>query len=144
MGRSIWAVICGMIVASLWIAAFRLVHGFCFPQFAELDLRDREAVARFLAENPKILIGLAVAYFAGTFMGAWIGARTAPRKPILHGLIVGLLLYGLGSLHPQALPHPIWFRIVGLATFAGAGSLGGWVASLTTPKPTSKPTVDLA
>ncbi len=135
MGRSIWAVIFGVIVASLWIAALRLLHSIFFPLIGQLNLEDREATAQVLAENPAMLVGLAIAYFIGTFVGAWIGGRTARRKPIIHGLIVGLVMLGIGMANPRALPHPLWFWIVGLATFPVAALLGGWVASKNDVKP---------
>lgn len=134
MGRSIWAVLFGVFVASLWIAVLRWFHGVIFPLIADLNPDDREATARILAENAPMLLGLAVAYFIGTFIGGWLGGRTARRKPVIHGLIVGLVLFGIGIVNPRALPHPVWFWIVGLAAFPVAGSLGGWLARHTQTK----------
>lgn len=128
MIRSIWAVLFGVIVASLWIAVLRWFHGIFFPVMAELNSDDREAAARILADNSPMLLGLAVVYFIGTFIGGWIGGRTARRGPLIHGLIVGLVLFGIGIVNPRALPHPVWFWVVGLAAFPVAGSLGGWLA----------------
>ncbi len=93
MGRSIWSVVFGLIVAIAWVFALELVNGFIFPQMAGIDREDREAVGRKLLENPGMLVGLDLAYFIGTFMGAWICARTAKRQHLVHGLIVGLFLF---------------------------------------------------
>jgi putative membrane protein (TIGR04086 family) len=135
MGRSIGAIVFGLAVAVLWVAALEWINSRCFPQLAGVDLDDRETVARILAENPRMLMGLALAYFVSTFIGAWIAGRTAKRKHVVHGLIVGLILFGVGIMNMTTLPHPVWFWFVGLATFPIAGLLGGWVASKNASKP---------
>jgi putative membrane protein (TIGR04086 family) len=129
MGRSIWAVVFGVIVASLWIMALEWANGLIFPLLGTLNRDDPDGAARVLAENPLMLVGVVFTHFIGTFVGGWIGGGTARRKPIVHGLLVGLVMLGIGIVNLLALPHPVWFWIVGLTTFPIAGSLGGLLAS---------------
>ncbi|HEV8059368.1 MAG TPA: YrzE family protein [Gemmataceae bacterium] len=135
MGRSIWAIVFGLIVAIAWIFTLELVNRLVFPQLADVNLEDREAVGRVFVDNPGMLLGLDLVYFISTFVGAWLGGRTAKRNHIVHGLIIGLLLFCTGIMNLQRFPHPIWFWIVCLATFPLAALLGGWVASKNEVKP---------
>jgi putative membrane protein (TIGR04086 family) len=136
MGRSIGAVVFGFFVAFVWIFAIEAVNSICFPLPAGLDRDDRDAMYRYLDDKPVVLLGVVGAYFFGTFIGGWISGRTAKQKPILHGLIVGLVMFGFGVMNLLALPHPAWFWVVGQAMFPLGGALGGWVAGRTKAIPT--------
>lgn len=133
MGRSIGAVIFGVIVASLWIAALEWIIAMIFPVLRELNRDDPEGAARLLAANATTLASVAIAYFIGAFVGGWIGGRTARRRQIVHGLLVGLVMLGIGIVNLLALPHPVWFWIVTTLVFPLAGLLGGWTAGKSQP-----------
>jgi len=75
-----------------------------------------------------MLVGVAVVYFVATLIGGWFGSRIARRAQVIHGLIIGMVMLGIGVLNLMALPHPVWFWVVGLAVFPIAGALGGLLA----------------
>ncbi len=136
MGRSIWAIVSGVVVASLWIAALEWLNGLKFPLPDAIDMQDKAAVGIHLAANPTMLAGVAGAYFVGSFMGGWIGGRTARRLQVRHGLIVGAVMFVFGLINLMDIPHPVWFWFVGQAVFLVGGALGGFVARLSAPRPT--------
>jgi hypothetical protein len=135
MGRSIWAVFIGVLVAALWIAALGFVEAIVFPWPEDLQIDDAEAVGRVINEKPQLLDGVAVVWFLGTVIGGWYGSRTARRAYVIHGLIVGLCAMGIGIIHLRRWPHPAWFWGVGLAVFPIAGLLGGFAAKRNQPAP---------
>jgi pimeloyl-ACP methyl ester carboxylesterase len=136
MGRSIWAIFCGIVVACLWIAALDLLNGLLFPWPNGLDRQDKAAVSDHLAGNPGILAAEAGVYLVGSFMGGWIGGRTARRLQVRHGLIVAAILFGCSLILLKDSPHPVWFWFIGPAAFLLGGALGGFVARMNSQKPT--------
>ena len=137
MGRSIGAVVFGLVVAGIWLFAIQTLIRICIPPPAELDLNDQEAVGRFFTDNPRMLLGVAGGYLFSTFIGGWLGGRTAKRNPTLHGLIVGLVWFGIGVTNLLSrYSYPAWFWVVGPAMFLLGGALGGWVAGRTQASPT--------
>ena len=139
MGRSIWAVVFGLVVASIWIFAIQSVYGILYPLPAGVQMDDREAMGRFLADNPVRLLVGAGAYLVGTFIGGWMSGRTAKQKAVLHGLFVGIVLFAVGVVNLLKVPHPAWFWVVGQAMFPLGGALGGWVAGKSQASPTAGP-----
>jgi len=43
-------------------------------------------------------------------------------------LIIGMVMLGIGVLNLMALPHPVWFWVVGLAGVSNSWSVGGLLA----------------
>lgn len=136
MGRSIWAIFCGVLVASLWIVSLEWINGRIYPWPQEISLDDPEAVARYLESSSAFLWGVSAADFVASFIGGWLAGRTARRKHVIHALLVGMILFAIGITKLMALPHPVWFWVVGQASFLVGGFLGGFVASLTAVRPT--------
>ena len=137
MGRSIGAVVFGLFVAGIWLFAIQSVNKMCFPLPAGLDRDDQEAMGHFIADRPAMLLVEVGAYLVATFIGGWISGRTAKWNPTLHGLIVGLVWFGIGvtSLLSRY-SYPAWFWVVGPAMFPLGGALGGRVAGRTKAIPT--------
>lgn len=71
-----------------------------------------------------------VGVFASLFLFAWWVARKAPARPVVHGLLVGVvavLTYELMTIRVQV---PVtWSYVVIHALKLVGGSAGGWVAA---------------
>jgi predicted MFS family arabinose efflux permease len=65
----------------------------------------------------------------GTFAGGWLAARLAPRAPLSHAMIVGLILLAAGVMNMVMLPHPLWFWFPGVALFLPAAYAGAKLAA---------------
>ncbi len=133
MGRSIGAVFVGLLVTVLWIAALEWINSIFFPWPDGLQRDDREAVALVFNEKPAMLVGVAVVYFVATVIGSWFGSRIGRRAHVIHGSIIGMVMLGISVMNLLALPHPVWFWVVGLAEFPVAGVLGGLLAKRNAP-----------
>jgi putative membrane protein (TIGR04086 family) len=137
MGRSLWAILSGALVATLWIIAIGWLDSLVFPWPDSVQMDDQQAIFKFLSENGNILVGTLVARLVGTFIGGWIGGRVARQNQTLHGFLVGLVTFSIGVLKAFSVPYPTWFLVVGQLTFLVGGTLGGLTASLIarTPAP---------
>jgi hypothetical protein len=127
--RSILAILAGIIVGSVIIAALEFVGHLVYPLPEGLDPRDpvdRKALEDYVANAP---VGshllLLLAYAVGTFVGAWLAAALAGRKPIVHGIIAGAFFLLATIANLQMIEHPTWFVVVNLVlvlplAYAGA------------------------
>jgi hypothetical protein len=72
-----------------------------------------------------VLAGWAI----GTLAGAWVTARIAGRRHLLHGALIGGLFLALGVANMLMLPHPAWVWVCGVSAFVLSGYLGGRLAT---------------
>jgi len=116
--RSALALFLGLVLGVFVIYAVKTIgHVFLADSDATIAATSTIPVGVLL----NVLVAWAVGIFAGTALAAWI----APRSPVVHGLIIGVLflLTGIGIMVHH--PHPLWFWMVGVsalvaATLAGA------------------------
>jgi hypothetical protein len=127
MGRSILAVVVGLILAIVVIAGVHLISSQIYPLPPGLDPYDREAMSDLMTRMPATaLLWVAVAHFLGTAAGAAFAAWMARRSPGIHAVIVGGLALAGGVANQLMLPHPAWFWPVDLATYP-LGTYVGWL-----------------
>jgi hypothetical protein len=124
MIRSIFAVVTGLIVASIVIATGELVRNRLYPppNGPEATEMEIERARRRLAVNSSLraqgryqdaylqagdialdlpisqLVAVLLSCAIGTVPGAWLAASLARRAPKLHGLVVGALLLAAGLI----------------------------------------------
>jgi hypothetical protein len=129
MLRSIGAVLLGVVIGGLQVAAVEWVGQIFFPPPPGVDPTDREAL-RAMAESIPVgaQIFVLLAWAVGSFGGGWIAARLAPGAPVVHALVVGMVLLLGGLANLIAIPSPLWFWILGLAIFLPAAYGGARVA----------------
>ena len=65
-----------------------------------------------------------LAWALGSFAGGWLATLLAKHRSRMHALIVGGVLLLAGVVNMLMLPHPTWFRIVGVLLFLPAACLG--------------------
>jgi hypothetical protein len=153
MIRSILAIVAGLIVASVVIAAGEFVcgrlnlpaKGYARSEEMEAHIeraRRRLAVTRNLLAEGRYqdaylvservarelpiseFLAVLLASVVGTVSGAWLAASLARRAPKLHGLAVGALLLAAGLVITFMVPHLWWYWMPGEAILLPAAYVG--------------------
>lgn len=127
--RSVGAVIAGLILAALVVAAVEAVASKIYPLPAGVDPHSRDALKVSMAHAPVgALVMVLIAWAAATISGAWLAAKLAGRAQPTHGLIVGVILLIAGIANMLMLPHPLWMWVAGILMFLVGGYVGGKLA----------------
>ena len=125
MVKSIIAVVLAVLLAGVVIAAVQFVNTQIFPLPPGVDFNDREAMSRAVSSMPTGgFVLLLLSYTLGALAGGWLAARMAPRRPLLHAMIVGVLLLAAGVMNFVSIPHPLWVTVLGLLIFLPMSWLG--------------------
>ncbi|MGH9371321.1 MAG: hypothetical protein ACRD15_07315, partial [Vicinamibacterales bacterium] len=70
-------------------------------------MTDPTAIRAHVAQLPLgAFLFVLGAWSLGSFLGAWLAARLAPRKQLAHGLIVGAPFLAASVANLVMLPHP--------------------------------------
>jgi hypothetical protein len=137
--RSVIAVVVGCLAAFFHIGAIESLNYLLYPPPAGLDPAKPETLVAYMKEIPPgALLVVLLAWVVGTFAGSWITTRLAPIPKRNHGLVIGALFLIAAIGNMSAIPHPLWFWVVSLASFLPVSYLG---AALAAPrsKPVSEP-----
>ncbi len=112
--RNVIAIIAGVVIGSLVNMAIIMVSGSIITAPAGVDMTTEEGLkAGMPLLQPKHFIFPFLAHAIGTFVGAYISARTATKKNIF-AMIIGLFFLAGGISMVMMLPSPIWFTIIDL------------------------------
>jgi hypothetical protein len=140
MGRSILAVVLGVILSVAILIAIEGLNSLFYPLPEGFDSSNPEALREYVASLPApAFVTVVVGWFLGTFVGSSLAARLARRKPAVHAVIVGAILTGAGVLNLRAFPHPLWVWVAGLAAFLGASVLAARLAPAACPAQATPP-----
>ena len=121
MFRSILGVFLGLLLSWIVTMAVEAPCAVLFPWPKELDPKDTEAFRSYVTTLPiQAFLLVLLAWFVGTFCGAWLAARIGRRAPLVHALIIGAVMLACGLYELLTVPHPTWFMIAGLLTFPTA------------------------
>ena len=130
--RRILAIVTGIGVGGVLIAAFEGLNSILFPLPDGVDMSDPEALGRALADaGPQVLGGVALAYFWGAFVGAWLATSIADSE---HRHFAGVVtaFFLLGAVFTLfSFPHPAWFWVAGPLAVAVGGHFG-WIKGCST------------
>jgi uncharacterized protein YacL len=125
MGRSILAVVAGLVLGVVLIFAVESLGHFVYPPPSDLDMTNPEALKNLMANAPVgALLFVILAYVIGSFGGGWLAARLAQKSHVMHSLIVGGLLMAAGIMNMLMIPHPTWFWIISLVLYLPAAYAG--------------------
>jgi hypothetical protein len=139
MGRSILAVLLGVVVGGLMVAAVEFVSHLIYPPPPGLDPANIEALKTAMANAPAgALLFVLLAWALGSLGGGWLAASIARRSPTRHALIVGAVLMAMGILNMVMIPHPPSFWLAALVLFLPAAYLGARLARPGVPPETSR------
>jgi hypothetical protein len=126
MTKSVVAVAVGLLVAAILIGLVELAGRFVVLP-TDVDPFDPESIRLATADPPPgALLFVLFGWGVGTVCGCWLSVVLARKSPFYHSLPVGGLLLIAGLVEMFAMPHPVWFRVLGIAvfvlsTFAGCG-----------------------
>lgn len=116
MGRTLLAVIAGLVVMWLTIFALEFAGQAMFPPPAGLDPKNHADLAAIVAQAPTgALVMLVVAWVAGAFTGGFTAAKISQKHK--RGAAVAVALFvmagvcGMIFLVPD---HPVWLSALGL------------------------------
>lgn len=129
MGRSLLAVLLGLILANVAVFVFEFVGHVAYPPPPGLDLSDPKALRAVVANMPVgAFLVLLFGWVVGTAVGAWLAARVSRRAPTTHALIVGGVIMAGAIANMILIPHPTWFWVLSLAAILPAASAGALLA----------------
>jgi hypothetical protein len=117
--RKILGVVLGLCAGITIIALLQALGHKFWPLPAGIDVTDKAALAEVLKRAPVgALLWVALSWFAGTALGAYIALRVARDAwTTWPAVTVEAVLLAAGVMNLMALPHPGWFWVVGLASF---------------------------
>jgi hypothetical protein len=125
MGRSILAVVAGVVLANVVIFGIELIAWVIYPPPPGFDMHDPAAVRQLMMTMPAGAFAIvAAAYLLGTVVGAWVAVAISRRSPAACAAVVGGLLLASGVVNLVTIPHPAWFWPVSLAAFPVGTCLG--------------------
>lgn len=131
--RSVLAVIAGLLVFFLVVAALQGTMTQMYPLPADVDMNDMEAVGRVVMAMPAGAFGLLLAgYAVGAMCGGAVAAAIAAQAKLRHAVIVGVVTTLGGIANFAMLPHPMWVVMIGLPLFIVMAVVGGRVGAAIT------------
>jgi len=129
--RSSLAVIAGIVVAVVIVAAIETGAHAIYPAPAGVDLADPEQARQYLQSIPLgALLLVFTGWTCGAFGGAMVAALIAKARPMFHAGLVGAVVLAAAAANLAALPHPAWFAILGVAGICVGAFAGGKVLSM--------------
>jgi hypothetical protein len=115
MLRSVLAVLAGILVMGITVAAVQWLGMSIYPPPPDIDMADREAMAALIAQMPVMALGMVlVAYAFGTFLGAYTASTISLRHKRGVALAISGVMVVLVALNFSAIPHPMWMVVAGL------------------------------
>jgi hypothetical protein len=116
MGRSILAIVIGIVLANVVIFGVEMVDWVMYPPPPGFDFHDTAAVRELMTTLPAGAFAVvALAYLLGAVAGAWVAVRITRRSPAACAAVVGGVLLALTVVNLVTIPHPAWFWPVSLA-----------------------------
>ncbi|NUO76664.1 MAG: hypothetical protein HOQ32_11715 [Lysobacter sp.] len=116
MGRTILAVLVGLVVAWITITLCEFGGVMLHPPAPGTNLADPNALAAHIASAPPAAMALVLlGWVAGAFDGALVAALISRRHKTGAALSLGVLIV-LGVIaNSVMIPHPLWMTVAGLA-----------------------------
>src|SRR5262245_1013866 len=136
MIRCIVAVICGLIVGSVFNMAVILLSWAIYRPPEGADMSNPETLKAYIESLPLpgFLLVL-VAHAGGALVGGFVAARIAGRSAMVLGAIVGSFFLLGGVINLMSIPRPVWFAIVDVVLYLPCGILGARLVRSQTPNP---------
>lgn len=140
MGRTILAVIVGVLLAGIVVGIVQSVGHAVYPLPEGLDPENPDDLKAAMLEG-KIKTGamlfVILAWGTGSFCGGLVAQLIAQQKKLIPALVVGGIMLCPGIAMMVMIPSPLWFWIAGIMVFVPSALLGGWLVRALS-KPTDK------
>lgn len=131
MGRSILAVLAGLLMGGVVMAAVEWAGYHLYPLPAGIDATDPAQLQVVMQQLPiGAWLFVLVAWFFGAVDGALLAAWLAPSRPWRYALLVVALLALAASANVLLLPHPDWFVAATPVVFIAAWLVGGKIGAM--------------
>ncbi|MGH8084653.1 MAG: hypothetical protein ACREPV_05195 [Lysobacter sp.] len=134
MGRTILAVVVGVVVAWLVIVASQLAGAAAYPPPPGLDVTDPQQLAAFIQAAPVMAMAFVLGgWVLGALLGGWTAARISRRHPCIAALLVGTVVLAGVIANTMMIPHPQWMTLAGVLLPLPAAWLGARLARRNPP-----------
>jgi hypothetical protein len=111
--RLVLGVVAGAVVAVACIFGIEMAGHAVYPPPPGTDVTDPEQLKELMRIVPTgALVIVALAWFAGSLVGAWVANLVAQRA--VAGWIVALLIVAGGVSTMIGIPHPAWLWACGI------------------------------
>ena len=125
MGRTILAVVAGILVAWLTMMLCQFGSAALHPPPPGLDLTSPADLTAFIEAAPPSAMALVVTGWAlGSLLGGWLAARISRRHPRTAALLVGAVVLAGVIANAAMIPHPLWMTVLGVLLPLPAAWLG--------------------
>lgn len=115
MGRTILAVIVGLVVAGLIVAGIETVGHTLNPPPPGTDLTQPGAMETLMASLPTTaLVIIVLAWALGSIGGGFTAAKISRQHKRGAALAVGIAMVLLVASNFFVIPHPLWMMVVGV------------------------------
>ncbi|MFY2764183.1 hypothetical protein [Arenimonas sp. MALMAid1274] len=115
MIRSVLAVLAGIVVMGVMVAAIQWLGHSIYPPPPGLDLTNPEAAKSLIAAMPPMALGMVlVAYAAGSFLGAYTATTISRAHKRGVAIVIGVVMLALVAANFAAIPHPLWMMVAGV------------------------------
>ena len=129
MGRSILAVLVGLVAASLAVLLVETASHWMLPPPPGMDVTSRESMATAMQNLPLAsLLAVLIAWAVGSFIGGWVAASIARTHQTRCAIIVAVLIILSGIANMLMIPHPIWIWLGGILLPIPCGLAGARLA----------------
>lgn len=110
--RSIGAVIAGLVVAFVLVAAIEVFSNVFHPFPPGVDPADMEACKAHVAKLPTWVLAVgALGWGATVFSSSLLATRLGTGRHPAHGIVVGSLLCLAAAANIVMLPYAVWFEV---------------------------------
>jgi MFS family permease len=115
MGRTILAVIAGLIIAMLVMLSVEFLSMQVSPPPPGFTLDNEADLARLVemaspASKALVVLGWALA----SFLGGWVAARLSRQHRMVAALAIGVLIVIGVVFNTANIPHPLWMTVLGV------------------------------
>ena len=126
MGRTIAAVVAGVVGGGILITLVQIGGNTLFPPPEGMDTSNMESIREHMDQIPLAsLLWVLLSYAVGCFAGGFLATRIARTGTLTPALSVGIVFFLFGIMNLIMLPHPVWFMIASQATYIAAAWAGG-------------------
>ena len=115
MLRSILAVLAGILVMGITVAAVQWLGHSIFPPPPGIDPTDHDAMVALISSMPVTALAFVLlAYAFGTFLGAYTAATISLAHKRGVALAVATVMLALIAMNFAMIPHPLWMVVLGV------------------------------
>ena len=115
MLRSILAVLAGILVMGITVAAVQWLGHSIFPPPSGVDPTDHDAMIALIANMPVMALALVLLGYAfGTFLGAYTAATISLAHKRGVALGVATVMLALIAMNFAMIAHPLWMVVLGV------------------------------